>query len=224
MSHLVDIYLQPSKVFADLKDKPTFWVPLLLVMLASAAMVLLYYANVDSEWLVDRTVMAAGADMSADEAAQMRKMMPGATTMGYFGAASVVIATAVMAALVALYFMLAGKIAGAKVSFRHGLSLSSWANMPLLLGAVIAIVGIFTMTPTTPLESLMLANVDPLLVDLPADHRWSAVAKGFSLLNIWVWFLLALGWRTWTRSGWVQAVIVAIIPSVVVFGLMALFA
>ena len=37
-------------------------------------------------------------------------------------------------------------------------------------------------------------------------------------------FLLALGWRTWTRSGWLQATVVAVLPSVVVFGIMALLA
>ena len=90
--------------------------------------------------------------------------------------------------------------------------------------AGVALVGVLTMTPQTPLESLMLAHVDPLLVELPLDHEWSGLAKGFSLLTFWTWFLLALGWRTWTRAGWVQAAIVAILPSAVVFGIMALFA
>ena len=45
MTHLVDIYLQPGKVFADLKAKPTFLVPLLLMALLSAAMVLLTTAR-----------------------------------------------------------------------------------------------------------------------------------------------------------------------------------
>ena len=224
MTHLVDIYLQPGKVFADLKAKPTFLVPLLLMALLSAAMVLLYYGKVDPAWLTDRTLLAMGDDMGAAELEQGRTSLPEPQTMGYFGAASVLVATAVMAALYALYFMLAGKVTGAAISFRHGLSLTAWAGMPLLLGAIIGLVGVLTMTPQTPIESLMLANVDPLLVQLPLDHKWSGLAKGFSLLNLWTWFLVALGWRTWTRSSWLQAAIVAIVPAAVVYGVMALLA
>ena len=224
MSHLVDIYLQPSKVYADLKEKPTFWLPLLLTVVATAALILLYYTKVDPDWVVSRTVMAAGQDMSAAEREQMREAMPAADTMGYFGAVSAVIGTLLFTAIFALYFMLAGKVTGAAVSFRHGLALSTWSGMPMLLGTIIAIIGVLTMTPQTSLESLMLAHVDPLLVELPMDHKWSGLAKGFSLLTLWTWFLLALGWRTWTRSGWPTAIVIAVLPSVVIFGIMALLA
>ena len=224
MTHLVDIFLQPSKVFVDLKEKPTFWLPLILVAVASAAMVLMYYMKVDGQWLIDHTMLAMGNDRSAAELEQIRKSMPGAQTMGYFGAISAVIGLVIVSLLYALYFMLAGKIAGVATSFKHGLSLTCWANMPVLLGTLVAIIGVLMMTPQTALESLMLANIDPLLVQLPIDNPWSTLAKSFSLLNIWVWFLLALGWRTWTRSGWLQATIVAILPSVVIYGVIALFA
>lgn len=224
MTHLIDIFLQPGKVFVDLKQKPTFWLPLLLVALTSAALVLMYYLKVDPTWMLDHMVRMAGNEMSASEVEQMRKVMPGARTMGYIGAPSAAVMAVVVSMLYALYFMLAGKIAGAATSFRHGLSLISWASMPTLLGVIVAILGVLTMTPQTTIESLMLANVDPLLMQLPFDHPWSTLAKGFSLLNLWVWFLLALGWRTWTGSGWLQATIVAILPSVVIYGGMAAFA
>lgn len=226
MTHLMDIYLQPSKVFADLKARPTFLLPLLLTAVLSAAMVLLYSINVDPVWFVDHTaaVATAGSEMTATELAQAKQMMPGARTMGYFGVAMAVFGTALAAVLYALYFMLAGKITGATTSFKHGLSLTGWASMPLLLGTVVALVGVFTMSPQTGLESLMLTNVDPLLVQLPADHRWSAFARSFSLLNLWTVFLVALGWRVWGRTSWTQAIVVAALPSVVIYGAMALWA
>lgn len=223
MTHLVDIYLQPSKVFAELKEKPTFWLPLILVAVATAAMMLMYYMKVDGQWYIDHAMLAMGSDRSAAELEQIRKSMPGAETMGYIGALSAIVGLVIVSLLYALYFMLAGKIAGVATSFKHGLSLTCWSNMPVLLGTIVAIIGVLMMTPQTALESLMLANIDPLLVQLPVDNPWSTLAKSFSLLNIWVWFLLALGWRTWTRSGWLQAIIVAILPSVVIYGVIALF-
>ncbi len=224
MTHLVDIFLQPSKVFVDLKEKPTFWLPLLLVALASGVMVLMYHMKVDAEWFTTNMLLAGGNDLSTAEMEQMRSSMPGARAMGYIGAPTAVVVTVIFSMLYALYFMLAGKIAGVATSFRHGLSLTCWASMPLLLGMAVAIIGVLMMEPQTAFESLMLLNVDPLLVQLPVDSPWSTLAKSFSLLSIWTWFLLALGWRIWTRSGWLQAAIVAILPSAVLYGVMAMFA
>ena len=62
------------------------------------------------------------------------------------------------------------------------------------------------------------------MVERQVDHPWSTLAKSFSLLNFWVWFLAALGWKTWFRSGWGQAIFVVLLPSLVIYGVMALFA
>jgi len=224
MTHLMDIFLQPGKVFGELKGKPTFMVPLLLTAVMPAAMILLYSMKVDPAWYLDHALATAGGDMSASEMEQARKMIPGARAMGYIGSVLAVLGTVVMTALYALYFMLAGKITGTATSFRHGMSLSSWAGMPLLLGFLVALVGVLTMTPQTGMESLMLTNVDPLLLQLPIDSPWSTLAKNFSLLNFWAVFLVALGWRVWGRTSWTQAIVVAVLPSVVIYGAMALWA
>ena len=71
---------------------------------------------------------------------------------------------------------------------------------------------------------MQLLNIDPLFVQLPLDHDWLMLARSFSLLNFWVWFLSALGWKTWFRTGWGQALVVALLPSIVIYGAMALFA
>jgi len=224
MSHLINIFLEPGKVFAELKEKPTFWLPLLLMTVLTVAMTLMYFGKVDSDWLMDQQLAASDADMSAEKIAEAKKVMPSAKTMGYIGAPFAIIGIAVVSSLMALYYMLAGKITGNRTSFRHGLSLTAWASVPSLLGMVVAIIGIFSMTPQTTLDSLMLTNVDPLLVQLPVDHTWSSAAKHFSLLTFWSIFLTALGWRVWGKTSWTQAFTVATIPSLLTFGVIALFA
>lgn len=222
MSHLINIFLEPAKVFADLKDKPNFWLPLLLSMSGMAVLMLLYFMNVDSDWYVDYAVRASSQDMSASEAAQMKQMMPGAKMTGYFVAPSTALVVAIMSLITALYLLIAGKVTGTAVSFKQGLSLTCWANMPTLLGVLIGIIGVLTMEPKTALESLMLTNVDPLILQLPVDHAWSGFAKGFNLLVFWTIFLLALGWRTLGRTSWTQAVVVAMLPSLLIYGCWAL--
>lgn len=223
MSHLINIYLEPAKVYADLKEKPSFWVPLLLVAAVSSLSVLLYFMQVDPAWFADQQVLQmknSGRDISAAEIDQAMKVMPGARTMGYFMAPSTLIMVAVVYLLMALYYLLAGKVTGNAVSFRHGLALTAWSSMPLLLGSVVVLVGILTSSPQTSFESLQLLNVDPLLVQLPLDNPWSTLAKSFSLLNFWAWFLAAMGWKLWFRTGWGQALAVVLLPSLVIYGVM----
>lgn len=224
MSHLIDILLEPGKVFTALREKPTFILPLLLTCTLSAAMILVYFSRVDSAWFIDHTLAASGSEMSASELAQARSVMPSASMQGYIGAPFAVLGVVVISLVVALYYMLAAKVTGASVSFKHGLSLTAWCGVPLLIGIVIALVGAVIMSPQTPLESLALTRVDPLLVQLPPSHAWSSFAKNFDLLQFWSLFLGALGWRTWTRAGWLQSIVVVAIPSIVTYGIMALFA
>jgi hypothetical protein len=224
VSKLLDIFLQPSTVFAAERERPTFLVPLAVLVVLTVTFTLAYYLRVDPEWYTGYAIDQMGREMTATEEAQMRGAMPGARAMGMIGAVGGAVAIAVMLALTALYVWIAAKVTGRTLGFRHGMSLASWSSMPLALGLLVGLVGALTMSPQTPVESLMLTNVDPLLVDLPNDHRWNRIAQSFNLLTFWTLFLFALGWKLWTRSSWLQAAVVALLPTLVVFGVMAAFA
>lgn len=224
MSQLIDIFLEPGKVFAGLKEKPSFLVPALIVLLATTASAVLYFFNVDPEWFTNYQLQAAAQEMSKAELEQAKQFMPGARTMGYITLVTTPIFFAIIFSLAALYYMLAGKISGNPTGFRHGLALTAWSSMPMVLGAVISIVGIYTSSPQSSMESMQLLNVDPLFVQLETGHPWAMLARSFSLLNLWVWFLAALGWKTWYRTGWGQALFVVLLPYVVIYGVMAAFA
>lgn len=225
MSQLINIFLEPGKVFAELKEKPTFLVPALIVVGASMASALAYFQTVDPEWFSAQQVAAMVAQGSSKaEIAQVQQFMPGARASGWIAAGTMPVVFAIMFCLYGLYYWLAGKVAGQAVSFRQGVSLSAWSLMPMLIGAVIALIAVFTSSPQSTFESMQMLNVDPLLVQLPLDHAWSSLAKGFSLLNFWVWFLAALGWKTWFRTGWGQALVVVLLPSLVIYGIWAAFA
>ena len=224
MSQLINIFLEPAKVFAELREKPTFVVPALLVALLTTIAAVAYFFNVDPEWFSNYQLTAAGAEMSAAEIEQAKQFMPGARTLGYITAVTTVIMFAIMYVILAVYYLLAGKVGGHPVSFRQGLSLAAWSSMPMTLGAIVALVGVFTSSNQASFESMQLLNVDPLFVQLPLDHDWAMLARSFSLLNFWCWFLAALGWKTWFRTGWGSALFVVMLPSLVIYGVMALFA
>lgn len=221
---LIDIYLDPAKAFAAEKEKPGFLVPMAVFVLLSAAMILAYFLRVDAAWFQDFQLTMSGQEMTAAEIAQAKQFMPSASTQGYIGAASTVVFVPILFAVFGLYYFLAGKIAGAGLSYKHGLSLASWGAMPGALGLVVGTVGALTMAPQTPQHSLMLTHVDPLLVQLPFDHALSSLAKGFDLLALWSIALGAIGWKAFTRSGWGSAVFIAALPSLLIYGVWLLIA
>jgi len=220
MSHLIDIFLQPGKAFAELKEKPTFLLPMSLLAVGSAAMTFLYFTQVDGAWFIDQ-MLSANPEATAKEIEQARKVMPGAQVMGYIATATALLGAPLMSLLFAVYYLLAGKVAGNRISFRHGLSLATWGAMPGLLGIVVALIGVATMEPRTAMSSLNLLNVDPLLVELPIDHAWNNFFESLSLLTPWTLFLGALGWRVWGRTGWGQAIAVSLMPTLLIYGIMA---
>ena len=224
VSQLIDIFVDPAKAWAQQKERPTFLVPALVVAFASAIAALAYFMHVDPEWFAEYQLQAMAAEMSASEVAQAKSMMPGARAQGWIAAISTPVVTAIVFAIMGLYYLLAGKVAGHAVDYRRGLSLATWSSMPMLIIAIISLVATYTSSPQSTYESMQLLSIDPLFVQLPRDHAWSTLAKTFSLLNLWAWFLAALGWKTWFRTGWGQALFVAMLPGVVVFGVMAAFA
>lgn len=224
MSQLIDIFVDPAKAWTELKERPTFLVPALLVALAVTIPAVLFFLRVDPQWYLDYQIQAIGKEMSAAEIEQAKAFIPGARATAWITAATSMIFMAVMYAIISLYYLLAGKVAGHTVGFVRGLSLTAWANMPMLLGGLVVLYGVFSSSPQSSFESMQMLNIDPLFVHLPMDHPWSLLARTFSLLNLWVWFLGALGWKTWFRTGWGQALFVVMLPSVVIYGVMALFA
>lgn len=224
MSHLINIFLEPGKVFADLKEKPTFALPLILVIVAAMAMTFMYFSKVDSQWYTDYIVMQSGKEMSQAEIAQMRSVMPSAKVMGYISTISTPIVLVIVSLILALYYFIAGKVTGTATSFKHSLSLTAWAGMPTLLSMIVALIGVFNMVPETAIESLMMTRLDPLLFDLPVDSPWKRLASSFDLLSLWGTFLAALGWKTWGKTSWAEAITVAVIPSLIVYGGMAVWA
>lgn len=222
MAQLVDIFLQPSKVFAEQRERPTFLVPALVLVAISIAFTLAYFFRVDPSWYADHMLDAKRGAMTAKQLAQMKSMMPSARTMGMFGVVGSLVGISLMLALTGLYYWLASKVTGHALRYSHGVSLSAWSAVPAILGTVIALVGALTMAPQTSLESLMLTHVDPLLVDLPPGASGSRLAHAVDLLSLWSIFLTALGWRVFTRSGWGQAILVAVLPYLVIYGVIAL--
>lgn len=227
MSLLVDVFLEPAKAFTALRERPSFLLPLALLAVGSSLFATLYFLRVDPAWFAgyqEAQLLASGREMSEQELEAARRMIPGTGVLAAISAIGGLVGVAFVSVLMALYYLLAGKVLGREVSFRHGLALTSWAGMPGVLAIVASLVALFTTASSqVPIESLQVLNLDPLLLQLDPSHPASRLAKSFNLTAIWSVALAAIGWRTWSRGGWGEALAVALLPLALIYGVMALF-
>ena len=222
LKDLVNIFLQPASVLAHQQEQPRWLMPAALLIGFTMLVTYLYFDRVDVGWFTEQGLLRSGQEPSAAELAAIRQSSS-AGVVKWSAVIGSAVGLAVSLLVYAVYFLLAGKVTGLAVSLQQGLSLATWSQMPLLINSLLMLVGVLGMTPQTSLESLSLTSLDALLLRLPTDHPWYAFASSFSLLSFWTIFLAALGWKLWSRAAnWTAAVCVGVLPTVVIYGVMAI--
>ena len=221
MKDLIDIFLQPTPVLQRLQEKPTWLLPLALLCIVSMVGTFLYFSAVDAAWFLERSVLQSNPDISE---AQLKAIRDSNTGNGFI-LWSATLSSGVVLLLILLayggYFWFAGKLTALTVSYKQGLALATWSSMPTLIITFFIIVGTIGMDPQTPLESLSITTLDPLVIQLDADSPWKSFATSFTFLAFWTVWLGALGWKTWTGAErWTTPLVIAAAPSVGIFGFM----
>lgn len=221
MKDLIDIFLQPTPVLQRLQEKPTWLLPLALLCIVSMVGTFLYFSAVDAAWFLERSVLQSNPDISE---AQLKAIRDSNTGNGFI-LWSATLSSGVVLLLILLayggYFWFAGKLTALTVSYKQALALAVWSSMPMLINSILIIVGTIGMDPQTPLESLSITTLDPLVIQLDADSPWKSFATSFTFLAFWTVWLGALGWKTWTGAErWTTPLVIAAAPSVGIFGFM----
>ncbi len=222
---LIDIIAAPSKAIDEIRDRVSWlWVPLIIVIVLSIASLVSYYAWVDFDWLVDQSVAQAlqsGADPSA-EAAIRGFMQPG--TMIAIAAVSVLVFTLLIYILQSVYLHLINKVTGnPELRFGQWFSLTAWSAFPMVFVAL-STFGMLALTSTRQLGQYDLSplSLQSLFIGAEPGSSWASWGSSLTLISFWTIGLLALGIRRWTGASVLKAVIIAAMPSVLIFGIWAL--
>jgi hypothetical protein len=122
------------------------------------------------------------------------------------------------------YYLLAGKWSNFEPGFEHWLSLVCWSSMPLLLPLIASVVGL-ALHPSGQVsqEELNSLSLNELFFQLEPVSNWYTLAATLTVVHPWAWGLVALGVRAWTSCSWRFAIVFAMLPWTVFYGLWALF-
>src|SRR3954466_7694421 len=107
----------PSSAFVELRERPRFWFPLLLLVLATVAINYWYYSIVDLEWFKD-AMFASNPHMSEQERTAAMGMVT-RTTMLWSSVVGTVIFLPIVFLIEALLLFVAAKVTKVPLGYKY---------------------------------------------------------------------------------------------------------
>ena len=214
-----NVILAPSPTFARLKDKPRPFIPLLVLILLTLAVSCWYVSSLDFAWVREHMLAAQGPMKPEARAAMAQFLTP--KTMMWSSGAGAVLGTPLICAIVALYYLLAGKVMGTGIGYGKWFGFAVWTSIPRLLTVPLSALQILTSGGRLAPEDMNMVSLNYLLLHVPMSSPWFGFATNLDLSSVWSIALAVLGLKAWTGRSTAACVTVAVLPYAVVYGIWA---
>lgn len=206
---VIGALVSPERTFRSIAERPTWVVPLLLLMLVTGLVGYVAGERVDFEKQIRRE-MAERGGVSEDEIQQAVEMME------KFGKVLFII-PAVFAPLVylliALIFLVALRLSGSEIGFGHSFSVMLHSMMPWVIHSLLSLPLILrqeTIDPETMERGgLLMSNLAALAPEDSGKVLLSLLAS-LDLFTVWTLILLTIGYRVVARVSTATAATVAV--------------
>ncbi len=213
---LITMFYDPMKAFEMLRERRAVWLPLLLTIGLSAALMFYYYAVVDFDWVKER-MMATITDPAQREqsVSMMTKTVVMASSMG-----STLLGIPLMCAIMGLYFMIGGKMTSADFSFGKGFALAAWSSVPMIITSVLGLMQIMLISNgKVEFTDLNPLTLNQLFFHIEMGKPWAALLESVSLATVWQVILLIIGFQVWAKVSRATAMKVTLAPYVIIYGI-----
>ncbi|MFJ1468113.1 YIP1 family protein [Massilia orientalis] len=214
-----NVILAPSPTFARLKEKPRPFIPLLVLILLTLAVSCWYVSSLDFAWFREHMLAAQGPMKPEARAAMAQFLTP--KTMMWSSGAGAVLGTPLICAIVALYYLLAGKVMGTGIGYGKWFGFAVWTSIPRLLTVPLSALQILTSGGRLAPEDMNMVSLNYLLLHVPMSSPWFGFATNLDLSSVWSIALAVLGLKAWTGRSTAACVTVAVLPYAVVYGIWA---
>ena len=222
MNTIINVLASPSEAFASIKETPKFLSALLLLMAGAGLAQFFYFNGVDIAWFFEQQ-LAANPDTTEARAAQFVRLITSLSqpTVAAVFALISAIAIACVFLILALYFKLVSAITKDGLGYKQLFALVCWSSLPGVLSSLAQIVKLVTtdvsLMPATeinPLAFWTILGLDPI-----GAGTFDQVVMSMDPTNIWSLVLLILGYKIFSGKNIGTAAFIALIPTVVIFGL-----
>lgn len=223
--NLIDIITAPSAAFARIKEKPTFWFPLLLIIVMTASVQLGYFLINDPGFVKDNLIeqaTAANPDMPQEQrdAIEANFENLSVNAIAISSTVAVLILIPLILVLNALYLSFMGKFSFTQLGWKHWFSLICWTGVPALFAGLASWVVLLTDSN----GQIEQAALQPLaVVSLLGIETSNATLQQFNLMQLWSMALLVLGYHKWTGKNLLTSALITLMPYVVIYGAIVYF-
>jgi len=209
-----NIFTAPGQAFAAIKERPSPWLPLLLVLVGYFAVTYSYMNAVDFPWLMDRQLQ--NADLTDEERARavdgMGQVPP--TVLAVGSAIVTCIGILIVCAIIALYYTGVSFATNTGVKFKQWFGLVWWCVLPIVLGLLATFVNVLT----GDMRFVVQEAINPLSFgNLLGIDVMTAAAGERALLSLdptalWALVLSILGYQALSQKSLVHATVVVLAP------------
>jgi len=216
----------PTSAFVELRERPRFWFPLLLVVLTTVGLTYWYYSVVDIDWLKD-TMFSNNPDLQALPADKRDAAMAmfGRGTLLWSSMISICLAIPIVFLLEGLYFLVAAKVTKISLGFKHWFVLACWTALPMLLANVVAAIMLILADNAQIAPSVLQPlSLNELVFHVPEGGPGYNLFASLGIPALLSWILMIIGVRTWSQRSWGFSAFFVLLPWVVIYCLWAFFA
>jgi len=193
------VFFNPKPTFESIAQRPTWVLPILIVMAISLATVALIGQRVGWQSVIEKQIASsprAQRQMEQMPADQREKMI---NTQVKFAAVvsyiSVFVGTVLgMVIVAALFLAVFNLVSGTKVGFSTSLGIVAHSWMPFVLAGLLGVLILFIKDPSTvDVQNLVASNPGALLSE--GSPRWLvSLLTSLDLFTFWVLILQAVGY------------------------------
>lgn len=216
----------PSSAFNELRERPRFWFPLLVLVVSTVALTYWYYSIVDIEWFKD-VIFSSNPDIQKlpDEQRAASMGMLTRTTLMWSSVIGGVFGLPLVFLVLALYLLLAAKVTRLPLGFKHWYSFSCWTAMPMLISTVVAAIFLAMSDNGQVSPSVMQPlSINQLLLHRPPGSPGHSLIESLNIPSFLSWALMIIGVKVWSQRSWMFSTIFIALPIVLIYGVWAFFA
>lgn len=191
-SRITGVFFDPKKTFEDIAKRPSWIVPLVVIMIAALAVSMTMSQRIGWERIVRHGMEASSRaqQMTPEQREQGVAMgVKVASIMGYVGIIFVPVVYVIMAAVL----LLMGAILSAGVRFKQVFAVVCYASLTTLVSSALTIVVLFLKNPDEINVQNMLAFNPGAFMDPEKSKFAYSLATSLDLFSFWVILLMAVG-------------------------------
>ena len=192
-----------------------WWLPLIIVSISIGLAWVLYYSQVDYDWLIHYNTSLL--DPESREQAVMG--MKGMSARGLAGmtVGGIVVMLLIFSFISALYLLLVNRVTGTTPrTYKEWLSISTWMSLPAVfigMGGILNV--LLSASSELPPEMLSLTNVNALIFHASKGEPLFNFYSSLDLINFWSIALVAMALIKNGQSR-IAAIIISLVPQAII--------